>query len=71
MYKFQLNRYVNASYEWPILEQFIGKCCRIISCPDWPSELGLFNKYLQTTQRKTNLNQQQKTHANQLIPGKF
>ena len=42
------NRYVNASYEqgvwydWPILEQFMGKYCQICSCPDRLSKLRHF-----------------------------
>ena len=40
---FQPNRYVNASYEWPILEQFMWKCCPIVSCLDRPKLRHFFN----------------------------
>ena len=39
---FQRNRYINASHGWPILEQFMGKCCPIVSCLDRPSKLRHF-----------------------------
>ena len=29
----------NALYEYPILEQFLGKCCSFFSCQDSPSKL--------------------------------
>ena len=54
------NRYVNASYEWPILEQFMGKCCPIVSCLERPLKLRNFFsmvKSLQTTQHKSNQHQ--------------
>ena len=31
--------YENASYKWPIFEQFKGDCCPIFSCSDRPSKL--------------------------------
>ena len=64
------NRYVNASHEWPILEQLIGKCCPIVSCLDRPSKMRHFWMIvtcLQTTRHRNN----QKTHAYQLILEKF
>ena len=50
------NRYVNASYDWPILEQLMGKCCPFVSCPDRPSKLKQFSmvKRLHTKRHKTN-----------------
>ena len=43
---FQQNRkaYVNASYEWLILEQFMGECCPIFSCSYRPWKLMHFFK---------------------------
>ena len=32
---FRSNGYVNASYEWPILEQFMGKCCQSCGTSQW------------------------------------
>ena len=63
------NRYVNASFEWPILEQLMRMCCQIFSCPDRPSKLRYFSmvKRLQTTQHKTN----QETRAYQRISDKL
>ena len=53
---FLQNRDVHASHEWPILEQYMGQCCPIFSCPDRPSKLRhfLMVKWLQTTQHKIN-----------------
>ena len=66
---FQPNRFVIASYGWPILEQFLGKCCPIVSCLDRSSELRHFfqgwlalkqhnmkptNKLMQTSWFQTN-----------------
>ena len=53
---FQPNRYVNASYEWPILEQFMGKCCPIVSCLDRPKLRHFFNGEelsINTTQKQS------------------
>ena len=62
----------NVSYEWPILEQFMGECCSIFPCSDRPWKLRhiFMMKSLQKNLHKTN-QKDHKTHANQLISGKF
>ena len=65
------NRYVKASYEWQILEQFMGKCCPIFSYLDRSlhQSWDIFSMVTchQTSQHKTN----HKSHANQLNSDKF
>ena len=65
---FRPNRYVNASYEWPILEQFMGKCCSTFFSPRQSFKVEAFCQWwCDFKQHNTN----QKTHVNQLIENKF
>ena len=60
------SRYVNASYEWPFLEQFMGSAANFF-LPRETIKIEEFFQCLQTTQHKTN----HKPHANQLIADNF
>ena len=50
---FRQNRYVNVSYERPILEQFMGKCYQVFPCPDRPSKKRHFSRGEMPTNNKT------------------
>ena len=63
------NRYVNASYEWPNLEQFMGKCCSSVSSLDRLFELRHLFQWLPSNNTKqTKIDK--KSHAIQLISEK-
>ena len=55
---FLSNRYLNASYEWPILEQFMGKCCPSVSSLDRLIKLRHLLQWLPSNNIKINQNRQ-------------